>query len=63
MKVTLIVEMCADVPDEADLDGLCLNMNVDSIIVENFNDGEIKGARVTSYATMEVICDNLEVLP
>ena len=57
MKVTLVVEMCAEVPDGTDLDGLCLDMDVNMITVENFDMGEVKGARVTSYETKDVLID------
>lgn len=57
MKVTFVVEMCAEVPDGTDIDGLCLDLDVSLIAIENLNMGEVKGARITSYETKDVIID------
>ena len=58
MKVTLVVEMCVEVPDGTEPDSLCLNLDVDLIEVEDVSMGVVEGARVTSYETKEVIVDN-----
>lgn len=57
MRVTLVVEVCLEVPDGTETDGLCLNLDLDQIEVEDVNMGHVEGARATSYETKDVIID------
>ena len=59
-KITMVVEMCVEVPDNAELNDLCLNFDPSLIEVEDLNMGKIPGAYVSSYETMDVIDESPE---
>lgn len=56
-KVTMVVEICVEIPDEINPDWLHLNNSLEDFRVEEAGK-PVDGSKVTGYTTVDVIDDN-----